>query len=75
MDLCLSEGWPQREGGVFRDDLGPAATVAGASHRPVICGLRDWRVPGSGRGIRANVSVRPAPTLVPYRAPPWLRAS
>ena len=74
MDLSLSEGWPQCEGDVFRDDLGPTAPMARAARRPVICGLRDWRVPASERGFRTYASARPAPALVPYRAPAWLRA-
>lgn len=73
MDLSLSEGWPQCEGDVFRDDLGPTARVACAVRRPVICGLRDWRVPAPARGFHTNASARPAPALVPYRAPAWLR--
>lgn len=73
MDLCLPEGWLQREGGVFRDDLGPAGTKTASRHSPVICGLRDWRVPGPRRGTGAGSCTRPAPILVPYRAPAWLR--
>ena len=74
MDLCLPEEGVRREGGAFRDDLGPPDTMSAPERSTVICGLRDWRVPGSRRGTGASACTRPAPALVPYHAPAWLRA-
>lgn len=78
MDLCLPENWSARPGGVFRDDLGPAARSA--APQAFVCGLRDWRAPKRPLPVplRGNSAVLRAPRgnewqALPYRAPAWLR--
>ena len=73
MDLCLPDHWQTRCGGVFRDDLGPAA--APLAPQAFVCGLRDWRALKLPRPmlLRGNSAMLHAPRLVPYRAPAWLR--
>lgn len=73
MDLCLPADWQARTDGVFRDDLGPAATPS--APQAFVCGLRDWRAPKRPlpMPLRGNSAMLRAPRLVPYRAPAWLR--